>query len=294
MGHDALLGALDAYFEALGAHDPGRLTVTEGARFTENGQELTLGRGLWATATGVPSPRAVTVADVAQQQVAGWGLVEEAGEEQVLALRLQLGHDGPLREAETLVVRPADLGRPGQRFPDALRAPTPSFHDVLEPAERVSREELVRAANGYLDGVARNDADLLSVADDCVRIENGRQTVLNASAEGFSKESPLYEGLGLTVAAQIRRGDFVYIEAIRDRIVAAIDEDRGMVLVRCVFDHPGRVQAAAHRSPFPTPNSMMVFECFKIVGGLIRHVEAVGTKLPYGMAPGWSPRPASS
>ena len=53
---------LDTYLGALVAHDPKRLPLAPGARFTENGQALPPGDGLWGTidfaeaAIASPSP----------------------------------------------------------------------------------------------------------------------------------------------------------------------------------------------------------------------------------------------
>lgn len=44
-----LNGFVDRYLEALVAHDPSRLPLAPGAKFTENGQRLELGDGLWNT-----------------------------------------------------------------------------------------------------------------------------------------------------------------------------------------------------------------------------------------------------
>jgi hypothetical protein len=38
---------------------------------------------------------------------------------------------------------------------------------------------------------------------------------------------------------------------------------------------------------FSKPSSILLAEAFKIDGGLIRQVEAVGTSVPYHMRPGW-------
>ena len=51
-----LEGLLDRYVDALVARDPSRLPAADTVRFTENGQRLELGDGLWRTVTG----RAVT------------------------------------------------------------------------------------------------------------------------------------------------------------------------------------------------------------------------------------------
>jgi hypothetical protein len=277
---------LDSYFEALAAGDASLLPLSPHVRFTENGQELPLGKGLWATATGVSACRAIVVSDSGQGQVAGWGLVTEAGQEHLLAVRLKDGPAG-VTEIETMVVRPADFGRAGTGFPDSLRAPYPGLLDPIEPGLRGSRAELIAAADGYFSGVSLDDADLIPVADDCIRVENGRQTVLNADAAGFSDDFELADGLKLSVADQVRRGDFHYIETIRDRRFVAVDPERGLVLAIVFFDHPGRIRATAYRSMFSSPNSMMIWETFKVIGGRIRHVEAIGTLFPYGMGASW-------
>lgn len=42
-----LNGFVDQYLAALVAHDPSRLPLTKTARYTENGQTLQLGDGIW-------------------------------------------------------------------------------------------------------------------------------------------------------------------------------------------------------------------------------------------------------
>lgn len=285
-----LLTLLDEYFASVGSGDPSKLPLADDVRFTENGQELALGRGLWATVNGSYDQRAVAIADTATGQAVGWGLVTEAGEEQLLAVRLRVNDAGLLREIETMVVRPAGLGRPGTGFPASLRAPFPGLHDLVPGGpDKATREELIAAADGYFSGVSQDNADLIPVADDAIRIENGRQTVRNTTGEGFTSGggSDDFElGLRLGVKEQIRRGSFRYIENLRDRRFV-VDVDRGLVMGLCFFDHPGLVREATWRSPFRTPNSMMVFEAFKVTGGLIRHISAIGALMPYGMPHGW-------
>src|ERR1700735_710560 len=47
-----LAGFVDQYLNALVAHDPSQLPVTKLVKFTENGQKLELGDGLWISVTG--------------------------------------------------------------------------------------------------------------------------------------------------------------------------------------------------------------------------------------------------
>jgi len=183
------------------------------------------------------------------------------------------------------VVRRAPFGR--TTFPERLLGPSAAMAQILEPADRGTREDLVRAANGYLDGVARDDAGLIPAADDCVRIENGLRTVLNPDADGFPETFVSSGGLGLGVRAQVGTLAFRYIEDIRDRRFVAADTERGLVLVCCFFDHPGKVRGAGFDSPIGAPNSMLIWELFKVAGGLIRRIEAIGAAFPYGMRAGW-------
>lgn len=295
-----LSGLLDEYYAALAAGDPGRLPLAADVTFTENGQRVAIGTGLWATASGTADSRVVAVSEEAYGpggtagHVAGWGMVTEGGgagdgvgEDALLGVRLKTT-GRVISEIETLVVRRKPFGR--DTFPRSLYEPRAAMGEILERTERGTREDLVNAANGYFDGVARNDADLMPVADDCVRVEIGLQTVLNPDRAGFpdtfvSGAGP--EGLGLGVRAQIRTHAFRYIEDIRDRRFVVADTERGLVLVCCFFDHPGQVRGAGFDSPYKTPNSMMIWEMFKVAGGLIRRIEAIFVAFPYGMRAGW-------
>lgn len=285
-----LHGLLDDYYAALAAGDPGRLPLAADVRFTENGQQIAIGTGLWATATGAAGSRVVSLAEETcgaggtTGHVAGWGMIAEGGEDALLGVRLKTTGK-TISEIETLVVRRAPFGR--DTFPASLRQPSHRMLDVIDPAERGTREQLVNAANGYLDGVSRDDADLIPAADDCVRVENGLQTVLNADASGFPEQMRDHEGLRLGVRAQIRTLAFRYIEDIRDRRFPVVDTDRGLVLVMCFFDHPGQLRKADFASPIASPNSMMIWELFKVSGGLIRRIEAIGAAFPYAMRANW-------
>jgi hypothetical protein len=291
---------LDEYYAALAAGDPGRLPLAADVRFTENGQEIAIGTGLWATATGTTAStadnRPVTVSEEAYGpggtagHAAGWGMVAEGGEggqDALLGVRLKTT-GRVISEIETLVVRRAPFGR--DTFPASLRERSAAMAEVLEPAERGTREDLVKAANGYFDGVARDDADLIPAADDCVRVENGLRTVLNPDGAGFPATFVSSGGLGLGVRAQIRTRAFRHIEDIRDRRFTVADTERGLVLVCCFFDHPGQLRDAGFDSPIKTPNSMLIWELFKVAGGLIRRIEAIGAAFPYGMRAGWTGR----
>jgi hypothetical protein len=284
-GHGAALEEYaDRYFELLGAGDHRQLPVAAGVRFTENGQQLELGRGLWRTVTGASRTRAVTVADPEQHQVVAWGMASEAGKDVMLGVRLRVD-GGLVSEIETLVARDPMFGQ--AEFPGWPAAPSAVFGDVLDPQGRAGRAELIGAANAYFDGVQDDDADLIPAADDCLRFENGRQTVLNGAGKGYAPGSVLHDRIWLGVRDQVRTRDFRYIEEIRDRRYPVIDVARGLVLGCVFFDHPGQLRDADFPSSYPQPNSMMIWEVFKVCDGLIRRIEAIIGIFPYGMRSGW-------
>src|SRR5687767_11206019 len=82
---------VDRYLDALVAHDPNRLPLTVDARFTENGQELRLGDGLWGTASG-PGKYKLYVADPEAGQIGFLGTIFENGVPIYMALRLRVDH----------------------------------------------------------------------------------------------------------------------------------------------------------------------------------------------------------
>lgn len=272
------------YFELLPSGGHPRLPAAPGVVFTENGQVLRLGQGLWATATGAAATRAVTVADPESGQIATWGMVSEAGQDAILGLRLKVGDEGLITEIETFVVRFNDMastfGGSGLLDAGRLARPTPGLLDLVDERERPSVDELRRAADGYLDGVSGGDAGLIPVADDCLRIENGVQTVLRTDGLLPGREPNPATMMG--VAQQVREGVTRHIAAARDRGMYLTDPSRGLVMVRFFFDHQGKVRGWQGRSPFIGPNSMPAWEVFKVAGGLIRHIEAIIAWFPYG------------
>ena len=276
---------LDLYFQALGQGDPGLLPLAPGARYTENGQEIPFGSGTWATVTAVAAERNIAVADHEQGQQAGWGMIAEAGAGVLAGVRLKADTSGLITEAESLIVRSPLFGRAD--FPARLRQPSPLVRDVIDPAARSTRAKLKAAADAYFDGVQDDDADLIPAADDCLRIENGVQTVLNPAAAGLGPGSPLGEGIAMGVREQMRVLGFPQIQRIRDRRYPVIDVERGLVLGLVFFDHPGPVRTAPGPARFAAPNSYFIWELFKVSGGVIRHIEAIMAMFPYGMRPGW-------
>lgn len=278
---EQLVGFLDRFLDALGHNDPSRLPTTPGVRYTENCQPLPLGKGMWATATPhTPAQRFLVFAEPAAGQVGYFGVARENEKPSIIAVRLKVDDD-LVSEIELLVARgPEESGHPRVFAPDNLLQPRAGFDDILPPAERAPRDEMLRITNLYFDGIVAGDGGMIPVRDDCSRIENGVATVLNPDRGT--------ETAKLGVAAQVNTGIFRDIEAASDRRFPIVDEERGLVFAIFLFDHPGPVTGSGFVSRYTQPNSMMVAELFKIRNRQICQIEAVLNVFPYGTRSGWS------
>jgi hypothetical protein len=105
---DCLIGVTDAYIAALVAHDPSAAPLAENVAFVENVTRMQPGEGLWASATGGTTDFTIYVPDVVLQQVGFLGMMEREDMPVMLALRLKLGADGKIAEAEHLSSRPPE------------------------------------------------------------------------------------------------------------------------------------------------------------------------------------------
>ena len=167
---------VDKYLDAMIAHDPAKAPFARGVKFTENGQRLELGDGLWNTMTGKGTFR-LFVTDVEAQQVAFLGSITEANVGAVIGLRLKI-RDEKITEAEHFIQRSPNSAAGFERIGY-------KWTDVVPPAERMSREELVKTANMYFSGMQKNDGKGdYPFADDCNRIENGGLTHQPAGRPG--------------------------------------------------------------------------------------------------------------
>jgi hypothetical protein len=279
-----LIDLIDRTLGAMTRRDPGLAPLAVNARYTENGQGLVIGKGLWATANPGFSRRAV-LADPASGQAGWFGAITENGNSIVLALRLK-ATDSAVREIETVVCRGHE-----RIFNPAGMVPRAAFDAIVPPSERASRRFLLEAANAYFDGIEQSNGDIIPSADDCARIENGVQTTLNPELGG-KQAYPLW---GMPVAAQISTGYYAYIEAIRDRRYPVIDEEHGLIMGVVAFDHPATMKSVHVKGkgdivlPAFTqrPSTALIAELFQVRGGRITGIEAVLDFFPYGMVTGW-------
>src|ERR1700689_2153175 len=98
-----LEGFVNQYLDAMVAHDPSRLPVTPGVKFSEDDVPLKLGEALWRTASGIGTYK-LYFADPQTGQVGFMGTMKENGRGVALVMRLKV-ENGRISEAEQLVLR---------------------------------------------------------------------------------------------------------------------------------------------------------------------------------------------
>ena len=288
---DCLEKYVDRYMDAMLADNPDPKLFAREMKFTENGVRLPLGgEGLWANMSGKGNYK-FYVPDIETQQVAFIGTAREKlggskeGNLVAIALRLKIVK-GLITEAEQLVVRPEGNNAGASRFPPAgesiekLGAPQAIYSEVVPPAERPTREEMIRTANYYFTGMQNNDGKgYYPFADDCNRLENGNQTTNLPLKKGEVMPDPKTAktySASWSCKQQFESGLLNIVSRIRDRRFVAVDRERGIVFAFGFFDH------------VTLDWTWEIAELFKVQNGLIHRIEAVLTRSPYGMNSGWS------
>jgi len=281
---------VDKYLDAMAAHDPSKAPFAKGVKFTENGQRLELGDGLWNTMTAKGAYR-LFVTDIEAQQVAFLGSIKEAGKGAMIGLRLRI-RNNRITEAEHFVQRSptsaAGFERIGYQWTEAV-----------PPAERMSREELVRVANMYFSGMQKNDGTGdYPFAEDCNRIENGALSTNQPAKQGQQRPDPktatMYSG-EWSCMEQFKSGLIHFVTRIRDRRYVAVDPERGLVFAFGFFDHSagdtrtyktpdGRTVTAGPQQPW----TWQIVELFELRKSKIHQIQAIMERSPYGMNAGWS------
>ncbi|BAK67189.1 hypothetical protein SLG_25140 [Sphingobium sp. SYK-6] len=275
-----LEGLGNAYLAALAAKDAAGLPLSAGARYTENGQTMALGDGMWASVTGV-GPYRLHFSDVKTGETALFAEVEENGTRALLNLRLRVV-DRKISEMEAIVAR--EDKRPLEASYDK-----PAFHAVVPPAKRSSRAELIRIADSYFEGIVQATGKLTPFHPDCIRFENGTQTT--------SSKAERYVGTLHAVGcqAQFDSGFSKFVTDVRERRFPIVDEERGLVYSIMFWDHRGNIPQVTLADgkvmkvpyPFTRPFTLMMGELFKIEEGKIRQIEAAHLAVPYKMPSGW-------
>jgi hypothetical protein len=294
-----LEGFVDRYLDAVIADQPSAVPLAPGVRFTEDGQQLAIGDGLWNTMRAKGHYR-LFVSDVPAGQVAFFGSMEEdhrdpaKGTPALIALRLKV-RDQAIAEIEQIVVRDENAAK----RVEALGAPNPIYLQTVPAGERMSRADLITTANKYFSGMQQNDGKGdYPFAPDCDRIENGGRATNVPTPAGETRPDPKTStgySSQWSCLEQFQSGLLHFVNRIRDRRFVAVDQERGIVFAFAFFDHSGgatrtfKVPDGRTVTAGPVqPWTWEIAELFKIEKGKIRKIEALLHRSPYGMISGWS------
>ena len=281
-----LESTVDNYLAALVAHDPSRVKFAPNVEFVENLTPMKPGEGLWKTASALPTTFKIYVPDPVSGEVGFMCIMQESDKPIDFALRLKI-RDGQIVEAEHLIAR--NLRENSLKN---LQTPRPGLLATVPPGDRVPRAEMLTIGASYYEALVSADANNAPFADDCVRRENGMQTTSNPPPD-----KPGFASLGaLGCAAQLKTGTFNYIKRIEPRRVEIADSETGLVFGLSQFRHPMTqttfeivgVPGVDHNDMSKTkPFDMPAAHIFKVSGGKIHEIEAMGFVAPYDSKTGW-------
>jgi len=253
-----LTGLMTQFVDALVAHDPSKLPLAKDVRFTEDSRNARLGEGLWKSVTAAGGFRQDYI-DTRKQIAASHVLLRE-GETQVLYSVLLHVAGRQIAGIETLVQR---VGATGKFQPTELGKPIRGMNDPVPAGKRNSRDEMVRIALTYPEGLrVGNFTDGgTPFADNAYRVENGVIT-----ADQTDPRRRMYE-----------QNIIVHPGVIAS--VAAVDEENGTVLLWMNFGHTG--------DSYGVGNALVTFEAFKVWDGKIQSVNAFFKGLPISTGRFW-------
>lgn len=255
--HDGLAAVL----RAMAAHDTSGLPLAPDARFTENGQVLRIGDGLWGTLTRYAGDGGerfeklnayrIDFVDPAAQQAVFFGATVENNTPGMMMLRVKFSGT-KIAEIEAVAVREEIVGEHGGTVtmfqprlllpfePRGFRAPAPEL--IAKASARHSVSELTAVADAFFDAIEKDDPARVAFTEECVVRNNGLLAANDPDAPPLDAEVPAYRPFALSFTEQIATGFTRYTSRIRQRRHVAVDPERGLVLSVAVFDHAARVR----------------------------------------------------
>jgi hypothetical protein len=263
------------YRAAYLAHDVRRAPFAAQVRYTENNVEMDFPDGTWDTVTELVG-EPLTLSDPLTGNVGMYLAIMQSETPGFLAVRLKVEGER-ISEVEHIISTRRNLSGPPTPIGDVREfRHDPDLERPVPPAERVSRAELVRLADGYFSTLENNTGEIRGTrfAPGAFRFENGMHFP--------------------NVEADFRLGKYRFNERVRDRDHFLVDEERGIVMSRAFIDHKGVLDhfqltdGTPWRSIFREPHSWSLLEMFKIKGGLITAIEATFIAAPYYARSPWT------
>ncbi len=280
-----LADIMDQYLAALAGNDPSGVPLADDVQLVENTEKTPVGEGLWKTATGGPTDFKIIVADQPAGEVAFMGVIEENENPTIAVIRLKVV-DHKIKEIDHLVIHNEE-GAPLHPNMSEVR---PALLERQPKMERISRGKMIDIANSYYESILQGNGEVAPFADECQRRENGG---ISVGKDASDDDSTVFNRM--KCGEQMNTGIWSYITDITDRRILAIDEEKGLAFAFSIFRHdgepkmmnivgvPGVTERANDYGPFDLPAAHV----FKIRGGKIYDIEAIGYMADHGITNGW-------
>jgi len=174
----------DKFFSALEAHNPSGAPLASNVRYTENGIDVAVGKGVWETAVKTTFRRGMV--DTQKCGTHTQTVMEETGSQKpaLYGVRLKV-EENKISEIEAIVVR-------GEQVLDvpAILATKDQDWNVLPPEQRTSRLAMMAAADDYFELFVKEkkrEVSDLAFSGFCDRWENGAITTKG----GMNQDVPM-------------------------------------------------------------------------------------------------------
>jgi hypothetical protein len=269
----------ESYRAAYRARDPKLAPFARKVRFVENNVEMPFPDGSWDTVTKEVG-EALVLSDPVTEQVGIYTTVMQSTDTQTfVAIRLAV-RKGLITEVEQVLSTKRNLSAPPTPIGDMLTYKRdPDFARDVPVAQRATRAQLVKHANGYFDTLQFNNGEIRGTrfAPGATRNENG--LLFNNIEQGF------------------RTGRYRFNNRVRDRDCFLVDEVRSAVMCRGYIDHKGVLDeykltdGTVTKSVYREPHTWAFFESFKVKDDHITAVEATFTGAPYYIRSPFSKNP---
>lgn len=289
--------------EAMLAHDPDRLPLATSIKYTENGQRLAPGDGLWGTLTKLGDYHLI-VADEKNGTAGFYGTTTETDVPGVLTMRLQV-KDNRIAEIEVVQIREEKVGSrggtltlmaprlPNQFNPAQFMRTAPSY--PRNSGESATAGDMRAVVNRFYSALQNQRSGEVQFTNDCQRRINGVVITNVKDAPAPDPTAPDYRPYSMSCAQQFNDGTFNYITRVRDQRLLVTDADRGLVMGLAFYDvanpanpiHVATVGTVHLPMASTGPYTIMAAQIFRIKHGKIAGIETMLRPEPYGMPSGW-------
>jgi hypothetical protein len=249
----------DRFFTALEAHNPSGLPLASGVKYTENGVEVAIGKGVWETASKMTFKRGLI--DTRKCGTHTQAIIEEKGQSKPMLYGVRLKIDKEkISEIEAIVIR-------GEQVLDVqaiLDTKDQDWEGILPPEQRSSRLAMMAAADDYFELFVKEQKPKVHVpfAKICDRWENGMQTTKGGTFEGVEMPAHICSPVGF---ADMTHGPRRFL----------VDVETGTVVAYVLFN-----------------NVWPDFHMFKMRNGEVEWIQAYFEYSKEYESIGWPPEPA--